>query len=493
VIRNLISLVALVNAPKIVRHAHVQDPGNALQKKMDLMMSSLSVEGKWTSYRGVLIISHHRSCIGSAIARELSKTNASVLILEAADDVAQGATKGSSGIVHAGYDDKPGTNRAKFCWAGNQMFPKLDEELHFGFQRNGSLVIARGEEEEKVLDELLERGAINGVKRLRILNKEEVFAMEPYLSEDVTAALYSPDAGNMIPYEYAIALAENAVDNGVELRIRYCILPSYSDSLSSHRRIVKQIEKSADGLFNLTVDHWEPADYLNAMENQQKKNKQTSLIVQFLSAAALGLGAAALITQVLLPESIAMERYGHLLQQFPSDRPYVHFAFPLIAMIIAWITFLVTMPTSSRESSSSKVPPTMETGDSTVGLDEMKLGGSGSAALMKGKVIEQETIRTRYVVNAAGNYSDKIAGMIGDNSFAIQPRIGNYILLHRNQVNIPIITNTSSPLHQTRDLTFPSGSPRCCYSLPLPASQARQRFSFIHSLSFSNFLSHSWR
>jgi glycine/D-amino acid oxidase-like deaminating enzyme len=101
------------------------------------------------------------------------------------------------------------------------MFPKLDEELHFGFQRNGSLVIARGAEEEKVLQELMERGSVNGVKRLRILTKEEVFALEPHLNDDVTAALYSPDAGNMIPYEYAIALAENAVDNGVELRIRF--------------------------------------------------------------------------------------------------------------------------------------------------------------------------------------------------------------------------------------------------------------------------------
>lgn len=101
------------------------------------------------------------------------------------------------------------------------MFPKLDEELHFGFQRNGSLVIARGAEEELVLQELLERGATNGVKNLSILNREQVIQREPHLAPDVTAALYSPDAGNMIPYEYAIALAENAVDNGVELRIRY--------------------------------------------------------------------------------------------------------------------------------------------------------------------------------------------------------------------------------------------------------------------------------
>lgn len=143
-----------------------------------------------------------------------------MLILEAADDVAQGATKGSSGIVHAGYDDKPGTNRAKFCWAGNQMFPKLDEELHFGYQRNGSLVLARNAQEMEHLHELMERGATNGVKRLRIIDRQEVLALEPHLSDDIIGALYAPDAGNMIPYEYAIALAENAVDNGVELRIR---------------------------------------------------------------------------------------------------------------------------------------------------------------------------------------------------------------------------------------------------------------------------------
>ena len=83
-------------------------------------------------------------CIGSAVARELSKTTASVLMIEAADDVSQGATKGNSGIVHAGYDDKPGSVRAKLCWKGNQMFPRLDRELKFGYLRNGSLVVARG-------------------------------------------------------------------------------------------------------------------------------------------------------------------------------------------------------------------------------------------------------------------------------------------------------------------------------------------------------------
>merc|ERR1719440_1536027 len=84
-------------------------------------------------------------CIGAAVARELSKTTASVLMVEAGDDVCQGATKGNSGIVHTGFDDKPGTTRARLCWKGNQMFADLDRDLHFGYQLTGSLVVARGE------------------------------------------------------------------------------------------------------------------------------------------------------------------------------------------------------------------------------------------------------------------------------------------------------------------------------------------------------------
>jgi glycerol-3-phosphate dehydrogenase len=139
-------------------------------------------------------------CIGAAIARELARYNLSVMWLEAADDVSQGATKGNSGIVHAGYDDTPGTNRAKFCWKGNQMFPQLDRELRFGYQLNGSMVLAMTDEDRKELQALLERGKTNGVERLRILERDQIVKMEPYVNSNVVAALYSPDAGNVIPY-----------------------------------------------------------------------------------------------------------------------------------------------------------------------------------------------------------------------------------------------------------------------------------------------------
>lgn len=146
----------------------------------------------------VLIIG--AGCIGAAIARELSKYNLSTLWVEAADDVSQGATKGNSGIVHAGYDDTPGTNHAKFCWPGNQMFAQLDKELRFGYQKNGSLVVAFNDQDIQHLYELKKRGEANGVQRLRIVHQAELKKMEPHINPNAIAALYSPDAGNVIPY-----------------------------------------------------------------------------------------------------------------------------------------------------------------------------------------------------------------------------------------------------------------------------------------------------
>jgi hypothetical protein len=197
---------------------------------------------------------------------------------------------------------------------------------------------------------------------------------------------------------------------------------------------VKQIEKTADGYFNITVEHWEPQEYLDAMDAQRKKAKEGNVVYQAVSALMMGLAGAAIITQVLLPEPTVQEKYGHILQQLPGPRPYVQVIFPLIALVVVVIVFIFSKPVPVKGGADGPVPPSVGTGGTKIGIDEMKLGGSGSAAIMNGRIVGKETIRTRFVVNAAGNYSDKIAAMIGDNSFTIQPRIGNYLLLHRNQV-----------------------------------------------------------
>ncbi len=152
---------------------------------------------------------------GCAIARELSRYQLKIMVLEKNSDVCEGTSKANSGIVHAGYDAKVGSLKAKLNVIGNQLMEPLSEELDFSFQRNGSLVLCFHEAEREQLEQLLQNGLDNGVNGLRILNKDEVKRMEPHISDKVTAALYATSGGIVCPFNLNIALAENAFTNGV--------------------------------------------------------------------------------------------------------------------------------------------------------------------------------------------------------------------------------------------------------------------------------------
>lgn len=153
---------------------------------------------------------------GAAVARELSRYDREVIVLERASDVCEGTSKANSGIVHAGYDAEPGTLKARLNVEGNRMMEQLSKELDFSFRRNGSLVLAFEESGRETLKMLLQRGIKNGVEGLQILEPEEIRRLEPNISEDVKAALYAPTGGIVCPFGLTIALAENACENGVK-------------------------------------------------------------------------------------------------------------------------------------------------------------------------------------------------------------------------------------------------------------------------------------
>lgn len=157
--------------------------------------------------------------VGLNIARELAKYRVSVCILERNDDVGCGCSKANSGIVHGGYSDEPGTLKAQLCVRGNRLFEQLEKELNFGYRNTGSLVLAFAVEDFSKLQQLYEYGTANGVQGLEIITGEQARAKEPYLSGEVKGALYCANAGVTSPYEFAVALAENAVLNGVELQL----------------------------------------------------------------------------------------------------------------------------------------------------------------------------------------------------------------------------------------------------------------------------------
>lgn len=157
---------------------------------------------------------------GSAIARELSRYNLDVVVLEKGVEVCQGTTKANSAIVHGGYDTKVGSLKAKLNVRGNELYPKLCKELDVEFKQNGSLVLAFSEDDKKHIQELYNRGIQNNAKGLRILNRDEVLEVEPNVNKDVVSALLCESAGIVCPFNLNIALMENAMTNGVTLNLQ---------------------------------------------------------------------------------------------------------------------------------------------------------------------------------------------------------------------------------------------------------------------------------
>ena len=161
---------------------------------------------------------------GCAIARELSRYQLDICVIEKESDICEGTSKADSGIVHGGFDAKPGTLNARLNVQGNAMMEELSKKLDFPFQRNGSMVVCQSAEEMPVLEELKQRGLTNGVKDMRILSRTEALEMEPNLADSVYAALLVPSGGIVCPFGLNIALAENAAANGVAFRLETEVL-----------------------------------------------------------------------------------------------------------------------------------------------------------------------------------------------------------------------------------------------------------------------------
>ena len=159
--------------------------------------------------------------VGAMMARTLARYELKVCILEKECDVAMGATRANSAIVHAGFDAHEGSLKAKLNVQGSEMFEQITKELGVKYIRNGSLVVGFNDDDRAVLEDLKKRGIANGVKGLRIVEKEELHRMEPGLSENITMALWAPTGAITCPYELTIAAVGNAMDNGVELKLNY--------------------------------------------------------------------------------------------------------------------------------------------------------------------------------------------------------------------------------------------------------------------------------
>lgn len=174
--------------------------------------------------------------IGGAVARELARYKLKTVLLERQNDVAMGASKANSGIVHGGFDPEPDTLKAKLNILGVEKLFEAAKQLNFPIKRNGSFVCAFSEEERAHIKELYERGLANGVPGMKILSGDEARRLEPELSSEIVEVLEVTNAGIVCPYELTLALIGNAMDNGTELKTEF---------------EVERIEKNSD-VFTLT-------------------------------------------------------------------------------------------------------------------------------------------------------------------------------------------------------------------------------------------------
>mgnify|MGYP000219506273 FL=1 len=156
--------------------------------------------------------------VGCAVARELSRWQLDVCLVEQGEDVCVGTSKANSAIVHAGFDAPARSLKARFNVEGSRRMEALSRELDFPYRRNGALVLCFEEAGLPHLEELLHRGQVNGVEGLEIARGEQLHALEPALSEKAVAALYAPSSAIICPFGMTIALAENAAHNGVTFR-----------------------------------------------------------------------------------------------------------------------------------------------------------------------------------------------------------------------------------------------------------------------------------
>lgn len=228
--------------------------------------------------------------VGALVARELARYDLKVLLLEAEADAAMGATKANSAVVHGGFAEGPETLKGRLCLAGRRAFPRLEEELNFGFRVTGSLVVSFDDRPGR-LQALRDRGLSNGVDDLELWSADKVRAHEPALNPRVTGALWCAGAGVCSPWDLAYAALENAVAHGVELKL--------------HRRI-EAVEGPLDG----------PARWRLSVAGQ---GFETRFVVN-----AAGLGAGALDAMAGLTDSTLTPRTGEYLVFAPETGALVN-------------------------------------------------------------------------------------------------------------------------------------------------------------------------
>lgn len=157
--------------------------------------------------------------IGSAIARELSKWNISILLVDKEEDIGVHATSRNDGMIHPGIEPKPGTKKAYYNVRGNRLYTKIAEELDVPMRRSGSTILYESKWARLLIPFVKARARENGVDGISFLSRKEAMQFEPHITDKIAGAVHFSSTAVLSPYKMAIAYVENAVMNGVEISL----------------------------------------------------------------------------------------------------------------------------------------------------------------------------------------------------------------------------------------------------------------------------------
>ena len=154
--------------------------------------------------------------VGCAIARELSKYEIRVIVVDKNEDVGGDASKSNSAIIHTGYDATPDSLESQLVVAANPMYDEIVKDLDVPFKRIGAILPAFTDEQFEKLPEIKAKAFKNRVYDVEYKSGDELLAIEPNLNPEVKGGLYIPRESIIDPFILVQALAENANANGVE-------------------------------------------------------------------------------------------------------------------------------------------------------------------------------------------------------------------------------------------------------------------------------------
>src|SRR5215204_4804547 len=159
--------------------------------------------------------------VGSAIARELSRYELNIVLLEANPDVGMGTSKASTAIWHTGYDATPGTLESELLKRSYPLLEKFMKEVGSPFELVGGLLIAWNEEQLQTLPKLLEKAIQNDDPDCYLIDKEEVYKREPHLGAGALGGMFVPREGILCTFTIPLACATQAVVNGLTLKFNF--------------------------------------------------------------------------------------------------------------------------------------------------------------------------------------------------------------------------------------------------------------------------------